>query len=432
MNFDLINEEKAEQALLISVDTGEFDADVSIKELEELAKTAGAEITGVMIQKRPVIEGATYVGKGRLSEIAEFCGNHEIDIIIADGELSPVQVRNIENVTDTRVVDRTTLILDIFAGRAQSKEGKLQVELAQLRYSLPRLTGKGTSLSRLGGGIGTRGPGETKLETDKRHIRRKIQYIKEELDAVERRRNMQHKRRKKNGVMVAAIVGYTNAGKSTLMNRLTDAGVLQEDKLFATLDPTARKLVLPDGQQIMIVDTVGFISRLPHQLVDAFRSTLEEATYADVILNVCDASDDECHNHIRTTNEILDSLFDDPGIPVPMIHVFNKCDKINPDDELALYPSDSSNFSGEHDNLNVRISAKTGEGIDDLLIAIQKALPQTRKRVKLLLPFDKGSLASKIRTEGVVHSEEYTADGLLMEATAEISYLDSIKDYIIA
>lgn len=432
MNFDLINEEKAEQALLISVDTGEFDADVSIKELEELAKTAGAEITGVMIQKRPVIEGATYVGKGRLSEIAEFCGNHEIDIIIADGELSPVQVRNIENVTDTRVVDRTTLILDIFAGRAQSKEGKLQVELAQLRYSLPRLTGKGTSLSRLGGGIGTRGPGETKLETDKRHIRRKIQYIKEELDAVERRRNMQHKRRKKNGVMVAAIVGYTNAGKSTLMNRLTDAGVLQEDKLFATLDPTARKLVLPDGQQIMIVDTVGFISRLPHQLVDAFRSTLEEATYADVILNVCDASDDECHNHIRTTNEILDSLFDEPGIPVPMIHVFNKCDKINPDDELALYPSDSSNFSGEHDNLNVRISAKTGEGIDDLLIAIQKALPQTRKRVKLLLPFDKGSLASKIRTEGVVHSEEYTADGLLMEATAEISYLDSIKDYIIA
>lgn len=432
MNFDLINEEKAEQALLISVDTGEFDADVSIKELEELAKTAGAEITGIMIQKRPVIEGATYVGKGRLSEIAEFCGNHEIDIIIADGELSPVQVRNIENVTDTRVVDRTTLILDIFAGRAQSKEGKLQVELAQLRYSLPRLTGKGTSLSRLGGGIGTRGPGETKLETDKRHIRRKIQYIKEELDAVERRRNMQHKRRKKNGVMVAAIVGYTNAGKSTLMNRLTDAGVLQEDKLFATLDPTARKLVLPDGQQIMIVDTVGFISRLPHQLVDAFRSTLEEATYADVILNVCDASDDECHNHIRTTNEILDSLFDEPGIPVPMIHVFNKCDKINPDDELALYPSDSSNFSGEHDNLNVRISAKTGEGIDDLLIAIQKALPQTRKRVKLLLPFDKGSLASKIRTEGVVHSEEYTADGLLMEATAEISYLDSIKDYIIA
>lgn len=431
MDFDLINEEKAEQALLISVDTGEFDADISIRELEELAKTAGAEIAGVMIQKRPVIEGATYVGKGRLSEIAEFCTNNDIDIIIADGELSPVQVRNIENATDTRVVDRTTLILDIFAGRAQSKEGKLQVELAQLKYSLPRLTGKGTSLSRLGGGIGTRGPGETKLETDKRYIRRKIQYIKEELDAVERRRNMQHKRRKKNGVMVAAIVGYTNAGKSTLMNRLTDAGVLQEDKLFATLDPTARKLMLPDGQQIMIVDTVGFISRLPHQLVDAFRSTLEEATFADVILNVCDASDDECHNHIRTTNEILDSLFDEVGIPVPMINVFNKCDKINPDNELTLYSPDGSNYLGELVNPNVRISAKTGEGIDDLLIAIQKALPQTRKRVKLLLPFDKGSLAAKIRTEGVVHSEEYTADGLLMEATAEISYLDTIKDYII-
>ncbi|MCM1286052.1 MAG: GTPase HflX [Acetobacter sp.] len=427
MNFDLINEEKAEQALLISVDTGEFDADISIKELEELAKTAGAEIAGIMIQKRPVIEGATYVGKGRLSEISEFCNNNDIDIIIADGELSPVQVRNIENATDTRVVDRTTLILDIFAGRAQSKEGKLQVELAQLKYSLPRLTGKGTSLSRLGGGIGTRGPGETKLETDKRHIRRKIQYIKEELDAVEKRRNMQHRRRKKNGVMVAAIVGYTNAGKSTLMNRLTDAGVLQEDKLFATLDPTARKLVLPDGQQIMIVDTVGFISRLPHQLVDAFRSTLEEATYADVILNVCDASDDECHNHIRITNEILNSLFSEVGIPVPMINVFNKCDKINPDNDPALYSADTSVYV----NPCVRISAKTGEGIDDLLIAVQRVLPQTRKRVKLLLPFDKGSAAAKIRTEGVVHSEEYIPEGLLIDATAEISYLDTIKDYII-
>lgn len=431
MDFDLINEKRPEQALLISVDTGDFDAEVSINELEELAKTAGAEVAGVMIQKRPTVEGATYVGKGRLEEIAEFCDNNDIDIIIADSELSPIQVRNIEDRTDTRVVDRTTLILDIFASRANSKEGKLQVELAQLKYSLPRLTGKGTSLSRLGGGIGTRGPGETKLETDKRHIRRKIQYIKDELDAVEKRRNMQHSRRKKNGAVAVAIVGYTNAGKSTLMNRLTDAGVLQEDKLFATLDPTARKLTLPSGQQIMLVDTVGFISRLPHQLVDAFRSTLEEATYADVILNVCDASSDECHNHIETTNEILDSLFDGIGIPVPMINVFNKCDKINEEQELELLSYSGDRYVGEVANPCVKISAKTGEGIDVLLTEIENALPLTRKRVKLLIPFENGGIASKIRKDGVIHSEEYTEQGLVLDATAEISFLDKIKDYII-
>lgn len=423
MNFDLINEESCEKALLIAVDTGEYDTEVSVSELGELAKTAGAEVVGELIQKRDTAEGSTYVGKGRLEEIAEFCRNNDVDLIIANAELSPVQVRNIEDKTDTRVVDRTTLILDIFAGRARSKEGKLQVELAQLKYSLPRLTGKGTSLSRLGGGIGTRGPGETKLESDKRHIRRKIQYIKNELDDVERRRNMQHQRRKKNGALAVAIVGYTNAGKSTLMNRLTDAGVLQEDKLFATLDPTARKLNLPDGQQVMLVDTVGFISRLPHQLVDAFRSTLEEATYADVILNVCDAADDECHNHIRTTNEILESLFENGIISVPVINVFNKCDIADAaENRIIFYGGDSP---------CVKISAKTGEGIEHLLLEIQRALPQTRKRVNLLLPFDKGSIAARLREEGVVHSEEYTADGLVIEVTADISYLDTIREYII-
>lgn len=423
MEFDLINKNEEEKALLISVDTGDFDAETSIAELAELTKTAGGIVAGQMIQKRAAVEGATFVGKGRLDEITQFCDNNDIDIIIADSELTPVQVRNIENATDVRVVDRTTLILDIFAGRAKSKEGKLQVELAQLKYSLPRLAGKGTSLSRLGGGIGTRGPGETKLETDRRHIRRRIQYIKEELDAVEKRRNMQHKRRKKNGVSVAAIVGYTNAGKSTLMNRLTDAGVLQEDKLFATLDPTARKLYLPDGQQIMIVDTVGFISRLPHQLVDAFRSTLEEAVYADVILNVCDASGEQCHNHIATTNSILSSLFDGGRIDVPVINVFNKCDIAdNADDVTYPYSADSA---------CVKISAKTGEGIDMLLAAIQSALPQTRRRVNLLIPFEKGAVAAKIRNDGVIHSEEYMPQGLFLDATVEISYLETIKDYIV-
>ena len=357
------NEENKERAFLISLDCGEYDAESSMAELEELAKTSGAEIIGEMIQKRPAPEAATYMGKGALEEICNFCSNHNIDLIIADGELSPVQIRNIEDLTGVRVIDRTTLILDIFAGRARSSEGKLQVELAQLKYSLPRLSGKGTALSRLGGGIGTRGPGETKLETDRRHIRFRIQNLKAELDKVEKRRVAMHQRRKKNGALCVAIVGYTNAGKSTLMNRLTDAGVLQEDKLFATLDPTARKLVLPDGRQIMLVDTVGLVRRLPHQLVDAFRSTLEEAVWADVILNVCDASSDECAEHIRVTESVLNDL----GCSgKPIINVLNKCDKQT---ELDFDFFENS----------VKISAATGDGIDSLLTAIEMHCPRTEK-----------------------------------------------------
>lgn len=383
-------------------------------ELEELAKTSGAEIIGEMIQKRPAPEAATYMGKGALEEICNFCSNHNIDLIIADGELSPVQIRNIEDLTGVRVIDRTTLILDIFAGRARSSEGKLQVELAQLKYSLPRLSGKGTALSRLGGGIGTRGPGETKLETDRRHIRFRIQNLKAELDKVEKRRVAMHQRRKKNGALCVAIVGYTNAGKSTLMNRLTDAGVLQEDKLFATLDPTARKLVLPDGRQIMLVDTVGLVRRLPHQLVDAFRSTLEEAVWADVILNVCDASSDECAEHIRVTESVLSDL----GCSgKPIINVLNKCDKPT---ELDFDFFENS----------VKISAATGDGIDSLLTAIENALPKDRKRVKILLPFDKMKLSSIVR-DGTVHSEEYTENGVLYDATVNISDIKQLKDYII-
>ena len=308
-------EKETEKALLISVDTGEFDAEVSINELAELADTAGAEVAGMMVQKRDSPSAATFVGSGRLYEIMQFCKNNEVDIIIADSELTPVQVRNIEDAADVKVVDRTTLILDIFAKRARSAEGKIQVELAQLKYSLPRLSGQGKSLSRLGGGIGTRGPGETKLESDRRHIRRRIQYLNENLDKIEKRRQAMHQRRQKNGVEAIAIVGYTNVGKSTLMNRLTDAGVLEENKLFATLDPTARKLTLPDGRQVMLVDTVGLVRRLPHQLVDAFRSTLEEALWADVILNVCDASSEECSEHVKVTNDLLSSLGCD-GKPV--------------------------------------------------------------------------------------------------------------------
>lgn len=408
------SEENKERAFLISLDCGEYDAESSMAELEELAKTSGAEIIGEMIQKRPAPEAATYMGKGALEEICDFCSNHNIDLIIADGELSPVQIRNIEDLTGVRVIDRTTLILDIFAGRARSSEGKLQVELAQLKYSLPRLSGKGTALSRLGGGIGTRGPGETKLETDRRHIRFRIQNLKAELDKVEKRRVAMHQRRKKNGALCVAIVGYTNAGKSTLMNRLTDAGVLQEDKLFATLDPTARKLGLPDGRQIMLVDTVGLVRRLPHQLVDAFRSTLEEAVWADVILNVCDASSDECAEHIKVTESVLSDL----GCSgKPIINVLNKCDKPT---ELDFDFFENS----------VKISAATGEGIDSLLTAIENALPKDRKRVKILLPFDKMKLSSTVRG-GTVHSEEYTESGVLYDATVNISDIKQLKDYII-
>lgn len=408
------SEENKERAFLISLDCGEYDAESSMAELEELAKTSGAEIIGEMIQKRPAPEAATYMGKGALEEIYNFCSNHNIDLIIADGELSPVQIRNIEDLTGVRVIDRTTLILDIFAGRARSSEGKLQVELAQLKYSLPRLSGKGTALSRLGGGIGTRGPGETKLETDRRHIRFRIQNLKAELDKVEKRRVAMHQRRKKNGALCVAIVGYTNAGKSTLMNRLTDAGVLQEDKLFATLDPTARKLVLPDGRQIMLVDTVGLVRRLPHQLVDAFRSTLEEAVWADVILNVCDASSDECAEHIGVTESVLSDL----GCSgKPIINVLNKCDKPT---ELDFDFFENS----------VKISAATGDGIDSLLTAIENALPKDRKRVKILLPFDKMKLSSIVR-DGTVHSEEYTENGVLYDATVNISDIKQLKDYII-
>ncbi len=407
-------EQMTERAFLIALDTGEYDAEVSMNELCELAKTGGAEVVSFAIQKRPTPVAATYLGKGMLEEIAAFCEHNDIDLIISDDELSPVQIRNIEDITATRTIDRTTLILDIFAARARSSEGKLQVELAQLKYSLPRLGGKGTALSRLGGGIGTRGPGETKLETDRRHIRHRIDVLKRELKQVEQRRTRMHERRRKNGALCVAIVGYTNAGKSTLMNRLTNAGVLQEDKLFATLDPTARRLTLPDGTEIMLIDTVGLVRRLPHQLVDAFRSTLEEAVWADVILNVCDASSEECAEHIEVTQALLHELGADGK---PIINVLNKCDKATALD------------FGFFEN-SVKISALTGEGIDSLLDAIAAALPQSRKRLTLLLPFDKLSLAVAAR-KGTVHREEYTENGLLLDVTVDTQLLPPLFDYII-
>ena len=410
-------EKRAERALLISVDTGDFDAEASINELAELADTAGAEVIGMMVQKKDAPSPSSFVGSGRLEEMEQFCQSNAIDIIIADSELSPIQVKNIEDFTAVRVVDRTTLILDFFAKRARSAEGKIQVELAQLKYSLPRLSGQGKSLSRLGGGIGTRGPGETKLESDKRHIRRRIQYLNESLDKIEKRRQAMHERRKKNRAQAVAIVGYTNVGKSTLMNRLTSAGVLEENKLFATLDPTARKLILPDGRQIMLIDTVGLVRRLPHHLVDAFKSTLEEALWADVILNVCDASSAECSEHIQVTNDLLSSLGCDGK---PIINVLNKCDLV-PDIVNYLLIGRS-----------IHISAKTGYGIDKLLEEISNALPKTVAKVQLLVPFSKSKIANEIRNYGMVEREEYTEDGIKITAVAETYYLDTIEDYIVS
>ena len=398
------------------MDSGDFDCEESLSELAELAKTAGAEVQAKVTQKREKPDAATYIGRGRLEEIKDFCRDNETDLLIFDTELTPSQQRNIEDITGIRVIDRTELILDIFAARARSGEGKLQVELAQLKYSLPRLGGKGTSLSRLGGGIGTRGPGETKLETDRRHIRRRIKSLEDDLEALSKRRRIARARREKDGTQTVAIVGYTNAGKSTLMNTLTQAGVLAEDKLFATLDPTARALTLPGGRRVMLIDTVGFIRRLPHGLVEAFKSTLEEAATATLILNVCDASSPECAEHLDVTNRLLDEL----GCSgKPIIAVFNKCD---------VAPDIGWLSAGLR---SVKISALNGEGLDLLLEEIVKALPPTRKKVSLLLPYSMGSEAALLRSDGAVEKEEYREDGLFMTVTADINLLDKYKDYIV-
>lgn len=406
------NEEKITKALLVSVDTGGFDADASLAELFELVKSAGADPVLSITQNLQRPETGTYVGTGKLIEIAQTCEQQEIDLLVFDCELSPTQIKNIEAETDVRTIDRTMLILDIFAQRARSKEGKLQVELAQLKYMLPRLTGKGVAMSRLGGGIGTRGPGETKLETDRRHIRRKMETLKDELNDVEQHRQMLRNRREKDGVITCAIVGYTNAGKSTLMNYLTDAGVLAQDKLFATLDPTSRALKLPSGVTVMMIDTVGLVRRLPHHLVEAFRSTLEEAAQSDIILNVCDASSDEARTHMQVTTDLLESL----GCgETPIITVLNKCDLL---DENTL----AQDFTS-----CVKISAKNGTGIEDLLQAIDDNLPVRVKRVKLLVPFSNAGIASEIRQKGTLISEDYVADGLEIEAVVDEMLYAKVK-----
>lgn len=410
------NSQEPEVAVLVGIDMGLYNAQVSMDELEELARTAGAVVAAKIIQKRDKPDSATYVGSGRLEEIKSFTEANDVDLLIFDGELTPSQQRNIEDETDIRVIDRTTLILDIFAARARSNEGKIQVELAQLKYSLPRLGGKGAEMSRLGGGIGTRGPGESKLESDRRHIRRRIQSLQEELVQIAKRRENLRARREKDGIETVAIVGYTNAGKSTLMNTLTNAGVLAENKLFATLDPTSRALTLPDGRTVMLIDTVGLVRRLPHQLVDAFRSTLEEAANATVILNLCDASDECCTEHLNVTMNLLAAL---GCADKPIISVLNKCDLCGGSFVLPA--------QGEF----VMISAKTGEGLGNLLAKIQLSLPPTRRKAELLIPYNEGGLVNYIREEGVLIKEDYRADGIYVKAVVDIQFLDKHKDLIV-
>ncbi len=436
-----ITETQPTRALLVEADTGDYDAEASLAELFELAESAGAQPVASITQKLRHIDPATCVGTGKLEEIKDYCEREDIDLIIFDLELSPVQIRNIEAATDVRVIDRTMLILDIFALRARSREGKIQVELAQLKYMMPRLTGKGIEMSRLGGGIGTRGPGESKLETDRRHIKRKMETLKEQLRDVEEHRRQLRSRRSKDNVITVAIVGYTNAGKSTLMNTLTDAGVLSEDKLFATLDPTSRALKLPCGVSVMLIDTVGLVRRLPHHLVEAFKSTLEEAAQADIILNVCDASSEESRLHLEVTRDLLASL---SSLDKPIIPVLNKCDLFDQAPfgkgscrrtvTEGLYRSTERNVRDTDHQYGysgaVHISAKYGTGIDELLTAIEENLPKKLKRVKLLLPFDKAGIAAKLRQTAVLHSEAYTAEGVEIEVTLDEIQYARLREYV--
>lgn len=408
------NKIKQPRVILVSADTGEFDAERSMEELKELAKTDGVEIVGCVTQKRPSYDTATCIGSGRLEELAEEAKALDIDLVIFDHELTANQTKNIERILDIRVIDRTTLILDIFAQRALTKEGRIQVELAQQKYRLAHLAGKGIEMSRLGGGIGTRGPGESKLETDKRHIHRRIEALDAELKDLERRRELHRSRRKKDNVIVGAIVGYTNVGKSTLMNALTDAGVLAEDKLFATLDITSRALSLPDGRSVLLIDTVGLVRRLPHNLVEAFKSTLEEAANADIIINLIDISADDGYEQSQVTAELLKELGCEG---IPQINVLNKADKL----------PESANINC--DDSTVLISAKNKQGLDDLLDCIARNLPETAKRGKFIIPYDKTSLLNTIRIDGKVFSEEYTAEGTLIDALVDMKIYHMVENY---
>lgn len=397
-------EQVQEKVILVGVSLQDGDdTEDSLEELEELAKTAGAFTVAKVIQNRTQIHPGTYVGKGKIEEISELIDELGATGIICDDELSPAQLRNLEDSLNTKVMDRTLVILDIFADRASTSEGKIQVELAQLRYRLSRLVGLRSSLSRLGGGIGTRGPGEKKLEMDRRLIKERLSQLRRELEDVKRHREVLRIQRDKNHTPIAAIVGYTNAGKSTLLNRLTSAGVLEEDKLFATLDPTTRNLELPSKQQILLTDTVGFIRKLPHHLIEAFKSTLEEAKYSDIILHVVDASNPQMEKQMHIVYETLANLgVEDKKI----ITLFNKQDKVTQEQILKDFKADKT----------LNISAKTGKGLEEIKSVLEEILREQKILVERIFPYTEAGKIQLIRKYGELLEEEYREEGIYVKA----------------
>lgn len=414
-------ENKVEKVILAGVHTGCKDilsdtTEDSIAELKELVKTAGGEVVETIIQNKADIETGTYLGSGKLEELKCAVLAYDADMVVFDNELSPIQLKNISDYVETKVLDRSMLILDIFAMRAKSGEGKLQVELAQLKYTLPRLRGLGTAMSRTGAGIGTRGPGETRLETDRRHINRRIHSLEEDIREIKKHRELIRSRREKDGVITAALVGYTNAGKSTLLNTLTDANVFAENKLFATLDPTSRAITLPDNRKILLVDTVGFIRKLPHHLVEAFKSTLEEAVVADVLLHVIDSSSDAMTDQIEVTKNVLSSI---GAMGKPVIGVYNKADLCN----------DYAGFC--HFDHNVIISAKNKTGIDELINAIADVAPGKKQEYTMIIPYTDGSVLSAIHQNQKVLSEEYTESGTKIIILLDSENKSKYEKYIV-
>lgn len=420
------NEEASEKAILVGLETTQSrlenvtqrDAEDSLAELEELANTAGAIVIDKILQKKQTQDSAFYVGKGKIEELSLMCQATDVQLLIFDDELSGAQIRNIEEVTGVRVIDRTALILDIFAQRAISKEGKLQVELAQLKYKLPRLIGLGTELSRLGGGIGTRGPGEKKLEVDKRHIHRRITSLERELKELEKRRDFMRESRTKNNTPVIAIVGYTNAGKSTLMNKLCGTSVLVEDKLFATLDPSARKLILADGREAVLIDTVGFIRKLPHDLIEAFKSTLEEAVHADMLLHVVDASNENAAMQISVVERLLEEL---GATSKNTILVLNKQDIV----------AGGSRISSMGYTSVCEVSAVNGTGIAQLLEKITEGFKERLREIKLLIPYNDGWVMPYIYTNGQVIEQEYLENGISVKALVKIDKISNLEEFIL-
>lgn len=404
------NKQEPERLILIGVcvnngrNLSETETKESLDELEELIKTAGGMVIHKVIQSREKIHPSTYIGKGKIAEVAELAAELGATGVVCDDELSPAQLSNLQQELDIKVMDRTLVILDIFAGRAVTREGKIQVELAQLRYRATRLVGLRSSLSRLGGGIGTRGPGEKKLEIDRRLIRDRISVLKREVEDMKQQRELARKNREKNPVTVVAIVGYTNAGKSTFLNKLTSAGVLEEDKLFATLDPTTRNYKFESGQEILLTDTVGFIRKLPHHLIDAFRSTLEEAKYSDIIIHMVDSSNPQMEAHMKTVYETLDNL----GVgDKPVITVFNKQDKL--EDEGAIFRDSRADYL-------VNASIKQGKGIDKILQDVEEIIRNSKKYIAKTFSYNDAGKIQYIRKYGELLKEEYTEDGIYVEA----------------